>query len=80
MSDITRPTCFTCLGLDSKKTPTKKKKPKPQAMTSNPPGTEDTPMEDLSEIYNDEPLVEGEVSYNNLRITTVGLLGFSPVE
>lgn len=53
-------------------------------MTSNPeatmaPGTEDTPMEDLSEIYNDEPLVEGEVSYNNLRITTVGLLGFSPV-
>lgn len=50
-------------------------------MTSNPEamivsGTEDTLMEDLSEIYTDEPLVEEEVSYNNLRITTVGLLGF----
>lgn len=53
-------------------------------MASNPetptaPGTEDTPMDDLSEIDNDEPLVEGEASYNNLRITTVGLPALSPV-
>lgn len=42
------------------------------------PRAEDMPMDDLSEIDDDEPLVEEEVSYNNLRITTVGLLRLLP--
>ncbi|KAL0637150.1 RNA polymerase subunit AC19 [Maublancomyces gigas] len=44
------------------------------------PRAEDMPMDDLSEIDDDEPLVEEEASYNNLRITTVGLLRFPEVE
>lgn len=71
---------FRDLGLDSKKTPTKKLKPH---MASGPentmvPRAEDMPMDDLSEIDDDEPLVEEEASYNNLRITTVGLLRLLP--
>ncbi|KAI5849518.1 DNA-directed RNA polymerase [Morchella snyderi] len=33
--------------------------------------TEDTPMEDLSEIGNDDPLVEEESIFGDLRITTL---------
>lgn len=74
---------FRDLGLDSKKNPHQKKL-KPQDMASGPentmaPRAEDMPMDDLSEIDDDEPLVEEEVSYNNLRITTVGLLRLLPV-
>lgn len=76
MSDITR------VWSRLKKNPHQKKL-KPRNMASGPettmaPGAEDTPMDDLSEIDDDEPLVEEEVSYNNLRITTVGLLGLLP--